>query len=164
MKKSKKTHSKKITIKASSEPRPAKRKKIVSLAQYEAEAARERAAQGVAPAGDVGPQTASADPVEPTAKDRKPGAPRKSLVSAAVLVLAGASAPMNAKAIVEAATTSGWYMPGAGKTPHATLYSAMLRDAREAEARFRKADRGTWELTDAGKASADSIKEAFAAK
>ena len=87
-----------------------------------------------------------------------------SLAAALVLVLATAKEPMNAKAIVDAATANGWYEPGKGKTPWATLYSAMLREARETDGRFQKTQRGLWELTAAGKTQADAIKEAFAAK
>jgi len=142
------------------EKRPAKRKKIVSLAEYKADA------KGSAPAADVGAGSKRAGKAGKPAKERKPAAPRKSLASAAVLVLAQAKEPMNAKAIVEAAVAAGWYEPGKGKTPHATLYSSMLREARDdgEKARFRKSKRGMWELTDAGKAQVDAIKEALAAK
>jgi hypothetical protein len=68
---------------------------------------------------------------------------------------------MSAKAIVERATADGFYQPGDGRTPEATLYSAMLRDRK---ARFHKADRGVWTLTDAGKAEVDPIRQALAAK
>jgi hypothetical protein len=160
-----KKSNKKSTKSTTTQQRPAKRKKIVSLAQYEAEAAKERAAKGAAKTNDVPPQAETTGKAEPTARTRKertPAGPRKSLANAAILVLAKAKEPMNAKAIVEAATTNGWYEPSTGKTPHATLYSAMLMDARKADARFRKAERGLWTLTDAGKSHADAIQEAFA--
>ena len=57
------------------------------------------------------------------AKKRQPKGPRHSLVNAAILVLAGAKEPMNAKAIVERATADRLYEPGDGKTPQATLYT-----------------------------------------
>ena len=82
-------------------------------------------------------------------------------LDAAAKVLADSKEPMNAKAIVERATAEGPYEPGDGKTPEATLYSAMLRDKK---ARFHKADRGVWTLTDAGKAEVDAIRQALAAK
>ena len=43
-----------------------------------------------------------------------------------------------------------WSSP-AGKTPHATLYAAMMREARDkgTTSRFRKVDRGTFEYNDA---------------
>ena len=94
-------------------------------------------------------------------KVRQPKGPRHSLANAAILVLAKAKEPMNAKAIVERATEDGLYAPGDGKTPEATLYSAMLRDKK---ARFLKAERGVWTLTDAGKAEVDAIRQAFAVK
>jgi len=136
----------------STEKRPAKRKKTG-----------EPAAPTTADVGAGAKKSAKADR---SAKDRTPAAPRKSLASAAVLVLAEAKGPMGAKAIVDAAVAAGWYKPGQGKTPHATLYSSMLREARNDgdKARFRKAKRGMWELTEAGKTQADVIKEAFAAK
>ena len=96
-----------------------------------------------------------------TVKARTPKGPRQSLANAAILVLAKAKTPMNAKAIVEQATADGLYEPGKGKTPEATLYSAMLRDKK---ARFHKAERGVWTLTDAGKAEVDAIRQAFAVK
>jgi len=133
------------------EKRPAKRKK-----------GGEPAAPTVA---DVGAGAKKSAKVGQTPKGRKTAAPRKSLAGAAVLVLAQAKEPMNAKAIVEAAIAAGWYEPGTGKTPHATLYSSMLREARDGDkARFRKVQRGMWELTDAGRAQAEAIKEALAAR
>ena len=140
---------------SSTEKRPAKRKKIMSLAEYEADA------KGSAPAADVGAGPKRAGKVAKPPKERKPAAPRKSLANAAILILADAEEPMNAKAIVERATADGLYKLGDGKTPDATLYSAMLRDKK---ARFHKADRGVWTLTDAGKAEIDAIRQTFAAK
>jgi len=142
------------------EKRLTKRKKIMSLAEYEADA------KGSAPAADVGAGAKKSGKAGKPAKERKSAAPRKSLASAAVLVLAQAKGPMNAKAIVDAAVAAGWYEPGKGKTPHATLYSSMLREARDDgdKARFRKAERGMWELTGAGTAQVAATKEALAAK
>lgn len=151
----------KKTATKSTENRPAKRKVITTLAQYEAEAK----ATGGTTADSVPAATAHKKSAE-AKKERKPAGPRKSLTSAAVMVLAAAKEPMNAKAIVEKAVANSWYEPGKGLTPHATLYSAMLREARDDgdKARFRKAQRGLWELTDAGKAQVKAIEEAFAAK
>jgi len=69
---------------------------------------------------------------------------RVSLLDAAATVLADAKAPMQAKQIVEAVVERGLWKPGAGKTPHATLYAAMTREiaAKGAASRFRKVDRG----------------------
>ena len=50
----------------------------------------------------------------------------------------------SAKEMIEAAEAKGYWKSPGGKTPHATLYSAIIREikAKGAEARFRKADRG----------------------
>ena len=67
-----------------------------------------------------------------------------SAIDAAAQVLAGAGEPMTCKQIVEAmAAKKLWTSPG-GATPHATLYSAMLREIKNKgkDARFTKAERG----------------------
>ena len=67
-----------------------------------------------------------------------------SAIDAAAKVLAGAKEPMNAKQMIETmAAKDLWTSPG-GKTPHATLYSAILREINEKgkEARFVKTERG----------------------
>lgn len=67
-----------------------------------------------------------------------------SAIDAAAKLLAGAKEPMNAKQMIEALAAKGlWTSPG-GKTPHATLYSAILREITKKgkEARFVKTERG----------------------
>ncbi len=67
-----------------------------------------------------------------------------SALDAAAKVLAEASEPLNTKQMVEAmATKKLWTSPG-GKTPHATLYSAILREinTKGNDARFQKTERG----------------------
>lgn len=69
---------------------------------------------------------------------------RLSGLDAAAKVLMDAKEPMNAQAIIKAMSEKGlWKSPG-GKTPHATIYAAMIRDIklRGREARFIKKDRG----------------------
>ena len=71
--------------------------------------------------------------------------PKKlSLVAAAHQVLKDAGEPMTCKAIIETAGEKGLWTSPNGKTPHATLYSAILREitTKGDEARFRKTDRG----------------------
>ena len=60
----------------------------------------------------------------------------------AAQVLAESKEPLNAKTIAERAIAAGWKTNG--KTPHATLYAAMIREISKKgkDARFRKADRG----------------------
>jgi hypothetical protein len=71
-------------------------------------------------------------------------AKKTSQIQAAWQVLATSKQPMNCQAMVEAMVAQGlWTSPG-GKTPHATLYAAILREinAKGNDARFRKVDRG----------------------
>jgi hypothetical protein len=78
-----------------------------------------------------------------------PGKTRKlSAIDAAAQVLANSSEPMNAKEMIEAMESKGlWRSPG-GKTPHATLYSAILREiaTKGKESRFVKTERGKFAL------------------
>ena len=71
-----------------------------------------------------------------------------SALDAAAKVLADAKEPMNTKAMIEAMAAKGYWKSPGGKTPHATLYSAILReiDTKGAESRFKKADRGMFAL------------------
>ena len=67
-----------------------------------------------------------------------------SAIDAAAKVLTDTKQAMNAKELVEAmAAKKLWTSPG-GKTPHATLYSAILREinTKGNDARFKKTERG----------------------
>jgi hypothetical protein len=69
---------------------------------------------------------------------------RTSAIDAAAKVLAGSKQAMTCKEMIEAMAAKGlWSSPG-GKTPHATLYSAILRELNEKGkvARFKKTERG----------------------
>jgi HB1/ASXL restriction endonuclease-like protein with HTH domain len=71
-------------------------------------------------------------------KAKEPKEKKLSAIDAAAQVLAASKEPMNAKEIIEAMTTKAlWTSPG-GKTPHATLYSAIIRDisTKGKDARF----------------------------
>ena len=55
---------------------------------------------------------------------------------------------MNCQEMIDAMAAKGyWHSPG-GKTPSATLYSAILRElkTKKSEARFRKTERGKFEF------------------
>ena len=73
---------------------------------------------------------------------------RVSALDAAAQVLAGAGKPMRAQELIAAMAEQGLWKSPAGKTPHATLYAAMLREigAKGDAARFRKVDRGMFAL------------------
>jgi len=74
-------------------------------------------------------------------------------LDAAARVLEEAGEPLNCKAIVERAFEKG-YWASDGKTPQATIYSAIIREIgnKGKDARFRKVDRGKFALTDGGAA------------
>jgi HB1, ASXL, restriction endonuclease HTH domain len=77
-------------------------------------------------------------------KVKEPKAKKVSALDAAAQVLAGSKEPMNCMALVEAMATQGlWESPG-GATPHAALYSAIIREiaTKGAESRFVKKVRG----------------------
>ena len=84
----------------------------------------------------------------PKAKPASPKAEAKSkklsAIDAAAKVLTDTKQAMNAKELVEVmAAKKLWTSPG-GKTPHATLYSAILREinTKGNDARFKKTERG----------------------
>jgi len=141
--------------------RPAKRKTIMSLAEYEAEA------KGSATAADVGPSAKK--PAEAT-KDAKPGpqsnrgeraatggkgqadgAKAMSLLDAAAHILSlGTGDPMRCKDIVDLAVARSLWTPRTGKTPASTLYAAILREitTKGDASRFVKTERGKFALKD----------------
>lgn len=80
-----------------------------------------------------------------TTAAKKPATTNKPMsgLDAAAKVLADAGEPMRAKALVDAMISGGLWKSG-GKTPHATIYAAVIREiaAKGDAARFRKTDRG----------------------
>ncbi len=74
---------------------------------------------------------------------------RVSAIDAAAQVLKKAGKPMRAQEMITAMAAQGlWKSPG-GKTPHATLYSAIIREiaAKGKAARFKKVERGQFAFT-----------------
>ncbi len=73
---------------------------------------------------------------------------KMSCLDAAAKVLGESKEPMTTKEMIEKmAAKKYWTSPG-GKTPAATLYSAILREinAKGKEARFKKTERGHFAL------------------
>ncbi len=68
-------------------------------------------------------------------------------LDAAAKILAKAKEPMGCKDIVEQAIAKGLWSTG-GKTPHATLYAAIIREIAKKgkDARFKKVARGRFQL------------------
>ena len=83
---------------------------------------------------------------KPTAAAKK--GRRASALDGAAKVLAEAGRPMNSKEMIEAMAKAGYWTSPAGKTPAATLYSAILREinGKGTEARFKKTERGKFAL------------------
>lgn len=80
-----------------------------------------------------------------TAQAAEEAKPKKlSALDAAAKVLGESGEPMTTKAMIDAMATKGYWTSPGGKTPHATLYSAILREigTKKGESRFRKTDRG----------------------
>ena len=67
-----------------------------------------------------------------------------SLPDMAAKVLAESKEPMNTKEMIEAMAAKGYWTSPGGKTPAATLYSALLREinTKGKESRFTKTERG----------------------
>jgi HB1, ASXL, restriction endonuclease HTH domain len=80
----------------------------------------------------------------PKAAKQKAKPKKLSALDAAAKLLGETGQPMNCQEMIEAMAKKGlWTSPG-GKTPHATLYSAILRElkAKGKDARFKKTERG----------------------
>jgi len=106
-------------------------------------------AEGKAVVGKTKAATREAKPKK-VRGEKKPK--RVSALDAAAQVLAKAEKPMRAQELIAAMAEQGlWKSPG-GKTPHATLYAAMMREARDkgGASRFHKVDRGLFEFNKTG--------------
>ena len=129
--------------------RPAKRSKIVSLAEHEAEAA----AEAKAPSAPRAKKAAKATGKAKAATKRDTGergakrAKRTSGLDAAAQVLTEAKEPLGAKEMVERMLAKGLWQTK-GQTPAATIYAAIIREiaAKGDDSRFRKVERGKFTL------------------
>src|SRR6516164_9512037 len=75
--------------------------------------------------------------------------PKKlSALDAAARVLGESGQAMNCQEMIEAMAAKGYWSSPGGKTPGATLYSALLRElqTKKEAARFRKTERGKFTL------------------
>jgi hypothetical protein len=111
-------------------------------------------ANGMPAAADTPtPNTAASRKPKPTNANKQPKTKKEktkktSALDAAAKVLGEQDKPMNCQEMIAAMAAKGyWHSPG-GKTPSATLYSAILRElkTKKSEARFRKTERGKFEL------------------
>ena len=98
-------------------------------------------------AGQVVETTESAATAKAAKKSKAKDEPtdkKLSALDAAAKVLGESAEPLNTKQMVDAMAAKGYWTSPGGKTPHATLYSAILREinTKGNEARFKKTDRG----------------------
>jgi hypothetical protein len=94
---------------------------------------------------------ASADGQKPAKTKKAPAKKadgKMSAIDAAAKVLGESKEALNTKTMIERMASKGYWTSPGGKTPHATLYSAILREINEAgkDARFVKVDRGLFKL------------------
>jgi hypothetical protein len=93
--------------------------------------------------------TAPAGKKRQTKKASEPKADGKlSAIDAAAKVLGEAAEPMNCQELIKAMSEKGYWTSPGGQTPHATLYSAILREitTKGTDARFQKTERGKFAL------------------
>jgi outer membrane biosynthesis protein TonB len=102
-----------------------------------------------AAATDPAPSPAPEDKAAPKQKPAKEKKPKKtSALDAAAWVLGEANQPMNCQEMIVAMAEKGYWSSPNGQTPHATLYSAILREinTKGEDSRFKKAERGKFVL------------------
>ena len=93
-------------------------------------------------------EAADAKPVKKVKKAKVAKPKKTSALDAAAKVLGEAGEAMNCPAMIEAMAAKGYWKSPNGQTPHATLYSAILREigTKGKDARFKKTERGKFEL------------------
>ena len=97
-----------------------------------------------APKANATPKAKGDKPAKKAKAPKEAKEKKLSAIDAAAQVLAASKEPLNTKQMIEQMAAKGlWTSPG-GKTPHATLYSAILREiaTKGKEARFVKTERG----------------------
>ena len=103
------------------------------------------------PAKKTTDEQAKAPAAEPKVAKAKPAEmkPKKvSALDAAARVLSEAKEPMNCQELIKVMADKGYWTSPGGKTPAATLYSALLRElqTKKEASRFRKTERGKFAL------------------
>ena len=99
------------------------------------------------PAKKTTDEQAKARPTEPKGAKAKPAEQKQkkaSALDAAARVLSESKEPMNCQDLIKVMADKGYWTSPGGKTPSATLYSAMTReiDKKGKYARFKKTERG----------------------
>jgi hypothetical protein len=130
---------------------------ILTPVDTPAEVAEASPATAEQPAAEL-PQTPEPAPAKPQrrrkAKKAKDERPEKKLsaLDAAARVLAEAGQAMTCQEMIESMAAKGYWTSPGGKTPHATLYAAILREiqVKGAATRFQKTERGKFARTAPG--------------
>src|SRR4051812_16867367 len=88
------------------------------------------------------PKTTAKKSTKPAKKAEPSKNGKLSAIDAAAKVLGESKEPMNTRAMIEAMGAKGYWTSPGGKTPHATLYSAILSEITKKgkESRFKKTD------------------------
>ncbi len=107
-----------------------------------------KAATGTAKKAAKPPRAKATKATAPANKPKAAKPKKTSALDAAAKVLGQIGKPMNCKEMIDAMAAKGYWKSAAGKTPHATLYSAILREigTKGKEARFKKTERGKFAL------------------
>jgi len=127
-----------------------KRLSAAEQKEYRVVCQRERDAEGET-GSKVAPATGKPKTKRVKAATEQPK--KMSTLDAAAKVLGETAGPMGTKEIIDAMSAKGYWTSPGGQTPHATLYTAILREinTKGAEARFAKTDRGRFGLNAAAK-------------
>jgi hypothetical protein len=98
------------------------------------------------PSGKKTRPAAASDPAKVAAQAA--GKAKLSALDAAARVLGESGQALTCQELIAAMAAKGYWTSPAGKTPQATLYSALTREikTKKDQARFRKTDRGKFGL------------------
>jgi hypothetical protein len=98
------------------------------------------------PAAEMPAAESSAAPAakKQTNSAKRTKSDKMSALDAAAKVLGETGQPMTCKEMIETMAAKGYWQSPGGRTPEATLYSAILRElkVKGAESRFKKTERG----------------------
>jgi hypothetical protein len=121
----------------------------VTIPMTSGKAAQQKAAKEAA---KTSKPSAAAQPSKSAVKMGRKSSSKMSGLDAAAKVLADAGKPLTAQEIVDAMLAKGLWKTG-GKTPHATIYAAMIREIAKkgSNGRFRKTDRGHFTVVKSAK-------------
>jgi hypothetical protein len=143
-KKTSKSHKSKKAPKPAAAPTVEQAERTSQVEQAEA-VAQVAVAEAAPPVESADGVTATPAPTKTKAKKAKePKAKKPSALDAALHVLEEAGQPMNCQEMIAAMTVKGYWTSPGGKTPAATLYSAILRELQNKgnASRFLKTERG----------------------